>query len=215
MNNILPVNTMSTQSTEMATIQGGFGREFMVQSTRGAYRATLAFSCLVKPEIGDSVLVNAGDKESHILAIIDRPTNKDITMAFQGDVSMQAKSGKIDLVSHEEVGLTSAKKINMVSTELGINTAKANVQATELSVSGDKVVSRWRDVHSFSSAMNMITERLIQRIKNSFKTVEGVDQLTSQNYLQTVGKTMSVRSRDSVITARKDMKIDGERIHMG
>ena len=63
--------------------------------------------------------------------------------------------------------------------------------------------------------MNLVTDRLTQRIKNSFKTVEGLDQQTSLNFLQTIGKTLSIRSRDAVITARKDVKIDGERIHMG
>jgi hypothetical protein len=30
-----------------------------------------------------------------------------------------------------------------------------------------------------------------------------------------VEKVLSIRSRDAVVTARKDLKLDGERIHMG
>ena len=111
--------------------------------------------------------------------------------------------------------LTSANKTQIVSSELAVTTVKANIKATELSVSGEKVLSQWREVNSVSEAFNFVADRFVQRVKNSFKSVEGVDQINSKNYVQNVAETASIRSKNAVITARKDMKIDGERIHMG
>lgn len=208
--------------TEIATVQGGFGQDFMVHSERGVLRAKVAFSCLVTPEAGDRVLVNVsssmtnGQKnESHIIAIIERQHANNMKLAFPGDVAMEAKAGNINLTAAKQVNLTSAESTKISSAELAVNVLDANVRAEKLSISGDSVTSQWRDVTSISDAMNLIVERMSQRFKNSFKQVEGVEQKNSKNYLQNVNQTLSVRSRDAVITARKDVKIDGERIHMG
>ncbi|MBA6339760.1 DUF3540 domain-containing protein [Colwellia sp. MB02u-10] len=220
MANVLPIKQQATAKNatenELAIIQGGFGTDYMVLSERGVFRASKAYSCLVQPMLGDKVLIsNISGNEHYILAIIERPETNNMTLAFPGDVALEAKVGAINLVATEQISLTSASKTQLTSSEIGVTTAKMNIQANECSVMGDKAVSQWREVNSFSSAMNLVTERLTQRIKNSFKTVEGLDQQTSLNFLQTIGKTLSIRSRDAVITARKDVKIDGERIHMG
>ncbi len=215
MTNVLPINATSGSHTEMAIVQGGFGQNFMVQSPRGVLRASLAFSCLVSPEPGDKVLLNTSANESHILAIIERPDSQDIKLSFPANVALEAKAGDINLSTAQQINLVSAQKVQLTSTELAINSLDAKVRIENLSISGDKASSHWREVNSISGAMHLIVDRLSQRIKNSFKIVEGVDQQTSLNFLQTVGKTLSIRSRDAVITARKDVKIDGERIHMG
>jgi len=209
------VQNSSTGHTEIATVQGGFGRDFMVHSERGVLRATLAFSCLVTPETGDRVLINASAKESHIIAIIDRKHANDMKLAFPGNVAMESKSGHINLTAAKKINLTSAQSTQISSAKFTLNALDANVRAEKLSISGDSVTSQWRDVTSISDAMNLIVERMSQRFKNCFKQVEGVEQKSSHNYLQNVNQTLSVRSRDAVITARKDVKIDGERIHMG
>lgn len=214
MANVLPIYD-SSQHSELAIVQSGFGRDFMVQSNAGVYRASLAFSCLVTPLQGDNVLVNVGAKQRHILAIIERPNENDMALSFPGNVAFEAKSGEIKLISARSISLTSAEKVQLTSAELGINNVNTQLHTSTLSVKGDAVVSQWREITSISDVANYIINQLTQRIKNSFKKVEGVDQQSSQNYIQSVEKTMTVRSRDSVITARKDMKIDGERIHMG
>lgn len=209
------IQSASAGHTEIAIVQGGFGRDFMVHSERGVLRATLAFSCLVTPEAGDRVLINACLNESHIIAIIERKHANDMKLAFPGNVAMEAKAGDINLTTANKISLTSAQSTQISSATLAVNVLNANVRAEKLSISGDSVTSQWRDVTSISDAMNLIVERMSQRFKNSFKQVEGVEQKNSQNYLQNVNQTLSVRSRDAVITARKDVKIDGERIHMG
>jgi len=201
--------------TEIVTVQGGSEHNFMVLSSLGVLRASVAFSCLVVPREGDRVLLSRCNNENHILAIIERPDVSDMAISFPGNVAMQAKSGSISMVAQHKLSLTSAKQTQITSTELAINTMKTNVLSQELLVKGDKVTSEWRQINVIAKVFHFLTDTLTQHIKNSFKVVEGVDQLKSLNYMQTVDKTLSIRSRDAVITARKDIKIDGERIHMG
>jgi hypothetical protein len=128
---------------------------------------------LVLPEPGDRVLLNNNNKENHILAIIERPNGQDMTLKFPANVGLEAKAGNINLVTNENLLLTSANKTQIVSSELAVTTVKANIKSTELSVSGEKVLSQWREVNSVSEAFNFVADRFVQRVKNSFKSVEG------------------------------------------
>ncbi len=201
--------------TQTALVQGGEGRQFMVLAEQGIMSASLAFSCLVAPEAGDKVLLNHTGKENHILAILSRPTVNDMTLSFPGSVTLESKSGQVSVTASEGVKVASAKDLQLTSARLSLTAIEANVHATNLNVSGDKVVSHWREVKSVSNALHMVVDSVTQKFKNSFRMVEGVDQQTSTNFLQTIKKTLSIRSHHAVITARKDIKIDGERIHMG
>ena len=111
--------------------------------------------------------------------------------------------------------LTTGEDIQLTSAALNLTAVDANVYTAHLNISGDKLVSRWREVRTVSEALHMVVDTVTQKIKNSFRMVDGVDQQSSLNFMQTVKKTLSIRSHHAVITARKDMKIDGERIHMG
>jgi hypothetical protein len=212
---VLPITPAPQGHTEMATVQGGLGREFMVHGSMGVISVSLSFSCLVSPEAGDRVLLSCCAGQSHILAIIERPNQDDMKLAFPGNVAFQAKEGSIDLLTSQRLSLTSAQAIKVTSAEFSMNSLKMNVHSEEATVSGGKATSQWREVTSIATSFNLIVDSLTQRLKNSFKMVQGVDQQSSQNLLQTIGKTFSVRARDTVIIARKDVKIDGERIHMG
>jgi hypothetical protein len=170
---------------------------------------------LVAPQQGDRVLLSRSHSENHILAIIERPNANDMAIAFPGNVSMTASAGSINIASQHKLALTSAEKTLVTAPVLGISSLKTTLLSKELAVEGDTFTSQWRQVNSIAKVFHLLTDTLTQRIKNSFKVVEGVDQQSSQNHIQTVDKTMTLRSRDAVITARKDMKIDGERIHMG
>lgn len=215
MNNVLPITQTNEQGSEIATVQGGFNREFMVQSNRGVFKAKQAFSCLVTPEAGDKVLVNQCQQQSYIIAIVERPNNNDATVAFAGNAKLEAPNGDIQLTSSGTINLTSAQQTQITTSELTLHSVNTKVTSENIAVTGDKLTSHWQQANFITKALNLVTESLTQRIKNSFKTVEGIEQKKSLNYLQSVDKTLSIRSRDSVITARKDVKIDGERIHMG
>jgi hypothetical protein len=47
------------------------------------------------------------------------------------------------------------------------------------------------------------------------RIVEGVETLSIGNLIQHIRQNYTSHSHQTVITARKDMRIDGERIHMG
>lgn len=215
MANVIPLTSNRQGYTETAIVQGSSDKHFIVLTDRGIVSVSVAFSCLVNPEVGDQVLMNSTATDSHILAILARPTGDDMDLCFPGNAVLESRLGQINVRAGKGMKLTTAEDIQLTSTALNLTAVDANVYTAHLNISGDKLVSRWREVRTVSEALHMVVDTVTQKIKNSFRTVDGVDQQSSLNFMQTVKKTLSIRSHHAVITARKDMKIDGERIHMG
>jgi len=58
-------------------------------------------------------------------------------------------------------------------------------------------------------------ERMIQRIKDSFRIIERIEQVSAVDIIQNIKNAFIQRSRQVDITAKSDVKINGDRIHMG
>ena len=58
-------------------------------------------------------------------------------------------------------------------------------------------------------------ERLSQRVKRSYRTVDELDQLHARQLDYKVDKTMSLRAANALLTAEQLVKVDGGQIHLG
>jgi hypothetical protein len=201
--------------TEFAIVKGGFSRDYMVQSKRGVYRAKLAFSCFVAPEVGDKVLVNVTESESHVIAIIERFGELDAKLSFPANATLETKAGDISIVSHGNINQTAVGEAKIFANDISMISNETKVQSDKMSLSGNTLSANWQSIQSIADVVTSTANKLIKAVKNSFTTVENVEHKTSKNYVQNVSETTSIRSRNAIVTAEKDMKIDGERIHMG
>jgi hypothetical protein len=200
---------------ESGLIQGGFGKYFMVQTRQGVVRASKAFSCLVQPLAGDRVALQRVDDQLYILAILERDAEVETRLVVAGDLGISSTSGKISIRSAKDLQLSSAETLGVVGKALEITALDTRLHSINLELQGERLSSSWKEVRSVSDALHLVATTLTERFRNAFRKVDGVDQQTSANYLQQVDQTLSVRSHNAVITSRKDIKIDGERIHMG
>jgi hypothetical protein len=60
-----------------------------------------------------------------------------------------------------------------------------------------------------------VAKQITQKTDMLLRWVEGVETLSIGNLIQNVRQNYTSHSQQAVITASKDMRIDGERIHMG
>ena len=215
MASVLPITPQHCDFTQTATVQGSSAHTYQVVIDQGIVDAQLAFSCLVKPQAGDIVLLNCGEETHYILAILSRPSSANMALNFPGDIALQANNGNIRIASKDKLLLASGGKTQIVNTELDVTSAHTKVHTDQLSISGDKAVCHWREVRSIANAVHWVADHITQKFKNSVKLVEGTDQQSSGNVLQTIKKSLTLRANHAVITAQKDIKIDGKRIHMG
>ena len=201
---------------EYGTIQGGKDDHFAIQSQAGLFVATRAFSCIVQPQAGDRVMYSRDDKQQcYILAIIERPVETQTTLAFDGDVCMQSRNGKVSLAAKQGIDLASSEKLTMVAEEVDLVSKKGVFNIESVTSVGEHFNSNIKRVKMFAHSIDTVADRVSQHLKNSFRLIEGVDQTKAGEILTTVKNLFSLRSRQAAVLAKQDVKIDGERIHMG
>ena len=76
-------------------------------------------------------------------------------------------------------------------------------------------MSKIGQVKTIADRVETVAMHWLQKLTHSFRQVEGVDQLKTRDSIHTVENLYSMRSRQAAILAKKDIKVDAERIHMG
>jgi hypothetical protein len=189
---------------------------YTVETHSGTYYARQAISCLIKPLPGDKVLVTGNLVDDfYILAVLERKDRKKRTLVFHGDVDFKVKDGRLTIAAPEGIDLASAKDIGIASSELNINSVNSEIRIHRLIFSGGFWLGQVEKIRLIITTFDSMVERLTQRIKRSYRTVEEIDRLRAGRLDYLIDKLLSLRGKYSMLTAKEDVKIDAERIHMG
>jgi len=189
---------------------------YRIVSEAGHFVASRAFSCVVEPQLADTILFSLGPaRQCHILSIIERPSCNDTHLAFPGNVSLTTLQGELSLNGSQGINMSSLQSINMASDEVNLSAKKGMLNIKSLRAIGSVLVSNINNIQTVAHSLETVAEHWLQKLKNSFRQIEGVDQLKTKDSIHTVQNLYSMRSKQAAILAKKDIKIDAERIHMG
>lgn len=167
--------------------------------------ALKADGCLLEPDKGDLVLiVEGGGSEAFILNVlvkdgvestIDLPGQAKIS----GDsISLAARS----FVSLEAPGVDLAGVTGTASfVDMRLRAESCRLQARKASLV----------VRFFDSVMDRIT----QRVKNSFRTVEDTDTTTAGRIRTKVRQRFSLKAKHASVLTEEEVCVDGKQIRIG
>lgn len=201
---------------QSGTIESLEDHGYIILAQDGHHHARRAFSCIVEPQADDTVLFSIDERmQCHILSILERPQAQTSHLNFPGDVTMNAQNGQMQLNASQGLNITTERHMNLVSDEISLFSSKALFKIDSLSAIGSTLMARINNVQTFATSIETVAEHWLQKLKNSFRHVEGVDQFKAKDSIHTVQNLYSMRSKQAAILAKKDIKIDAERIHMG
>jgi hypothetical protein len=213
---IIPFPTVTAEcSLESAIVKGVADDSVMIASEGGAINARCAFSCLVRPIAGDKVLISRSPGECFILAVLERPESPDMALDFPGNVSLNAAQGGMTLNSAEDIAMIAAGTNRIVAAETQMTSDELTVTANHLTTRVSRLDSYLEEASIVAGTIMSVAQLITQRVDVLTRWVENVETLTIGNLIQNVRKTLSSHSHEAVITATTDLRIDGERIHMG
>lgn len=158
--------------------------------------ATQAMSCLVTPEIGDTVLYWNDSHERWILAVLK-------SAASASNASHQKNNN--DLKKPRSVSLPNQEAMQINARRLMLN-AQQNMQLNSMgniqlnAVVGKLMLNAKHCVYSIQESLMQMARTLLQR----------GDYIDHQ-----ANKVLKSHGQQQLMTAEKDIKIDAERINMG
>ncbi len=198
-----------------AIVKGVSSQSLMVDTGKGVVNARTAFSCLVTPEVDDIVLVNEVENDYYVLSVLERPTEQNMTLAFPANVKLQAVDGQLDLIAAKDINLLTSADTHMLSSHLHITTGNMDINTAKLTSRTQEIESHSKDVKLYTDMLSTVAKQISQKTNVLVRWVESVETLNIGNLIQNVRKNYTSHSNQAIITAKKDMRIDGERIHMG
>ncbi len=161
--------------------------------------AQQAFGCPFTPVTDDFVMfVRSANRGIFVINILERKHSQPALIESKNGITLQSKK-QIDILSND---------INMTSNKTQVISNQYSHTSQTLDIKSDTTAF-------FSRSVESITERLVQKVKDSFKVIERLEQVTANDIIQNIKNAFIQRSRQVDITAKSDVKINGERIHMG
>jgi len=189
---------------------------FTIKTDSGVWEAKPAASCLLLPQTGDKVLIAAHpSQDAYILAILEREQDCASEIIFENDLTIKSQRGKVSVVSQEDINLISANKLQIVSNETGLHTQKAEIFIDEMSFWGKFLDANVKSIRVLASGFESVIDLLRQKVTRSYRTIEEVEHIKADRYECHAKSLLSLKGKYSTITAKEDVKIDAERIHIG
>lgn len=201
---------------EYGTIIKKQGDFYTVVSESGTWQAKTAVSCLLCPTVGDKVLIFVHSSCSiYILAVLERKQEIPSELIFENDVVVRTQKGTFSLVAKNGLNFVSGSRIKMVSSELNVHSKKADIDIEKLSFWAELFDAQVKSIRLLASSFDSVLERLRQTVKRSYRTIEEVEHIKADRFECTASSLLSLKGKYSIITAKEDVKIDAERIHIG
>lgn len=178
-------------------------------------KAKIAFSCLVKPEVGDLVLCSLKEQgDCYILGILERPKNRQMDLNFPEDVNFRVGKGKLGFYSKEAITLATGGEHHVIAKNITMASKEAHLTIGQVTAKGSRLVACYKNIAVIGQAIDTMVKSLIQRVKMYVRHTEEHDQVKAANMMRNVKGLYTLDSQYTMMISKKDTKIDGERIHM-
>jgi hypothetical protein len=188
---------------------------FLLETAGGTVKARRAVSCLVEPGVKDLALFSLDEfGRAYVLSVLEREGEGPVALTFEGDVELKALAGRVRIAGQEGVDIATAE-LNLVSGRLNVNAAEAQMSVPRLHFFGSFLEGQVERIKLIGETCDSVFERVSQRVQRSYRWVAELDQLRAGHLNYIVKKLMNLRGQYTVMTAEKDVRIDGDKILMG
>lgn len=181
---------------------------------RGPRVAPLAPSCLLQPEVGDRILVVEGSRESYVLDVVRRASDKPARVSVEGDLDL-AVGGRLRMVAKEGLDLVSQRAVRLLGRSFDLRAEEGEVAIERLAILGRELVASSRAAKFVTDACESVVGQLRQHVTYSYRTVEESEQLRAKRIDYRTQEEISMRAKHAFVHAADLVKVTGAQIHMG
>lgn len=188
-----------------------------VATTGGTYDARRAVSCLVEPRDGDRVIVATSQSgAAWVLAVLERTsTDAPTVLQHEGDLQLRVDDGKLSLTATEGVDLVTPKTLKLLGQVVEMSARQGKAVIDELALFSESGHLDVKRVKGFFDLVDSVAERVSQRVKRSYRFVEELDVTRAKQVDVRAEDNVSVRGKNTLVSAELLVKMDAEQIHLG
>ena len=219
----------------IGVLQSQLQTEQTLKSAQGA---------VAKKQIKDGQeILSIEDEQGHLLFEYDVSEKKSKLYAAQGDLSLIATEGDIELVSGKNIRCKSLggiimesataaqlrvaseddqsavsltdKGLLLSSKKIGLKAESAKLEIEHSQLEGKTFKGVLDRSKLFVGKIETVAVRIMERAKNVYRQVEELQQTRANRVRTLVEGTYQLNSDTTYIKSEKNVNIDGEKIHLG
>jgi hypothetical protein len=192
-------------------------------------RAQLAPSCLLQPEDGELVLLCLTPELSstevrdgmpalpcrqHILAVLSRVDADRSSVLLPGGVRLATQADSLR-IEGREIELAATAGLKARTPQLTVDAVRADLRFGHVNASAGSFIACIGELQLLARKLSTQVDRLLQKARNSFRTVEELDDLRAGRTRWEVDGHAQLHARQTTLLAEGVVKIDGQRIDLG
>lgn len=179
-------------------------------------RARRAPSCLLAPEEGDRVLLaTTGEGRVYVLAVLEREEGAVHRWTADGDVSIEAPVGRVDVSASEGASISSGGEISLKGIALSMKSQVAKLAISKLSYVGDEVLAEVSRSKVVAQTLESVANLVSQTAERVARVVTEIEHLRAGTIDIAAQHTLMLHSQNAMLTAKELVKMDGEAVQMG
>lgn len=167
--------------------------------------ATLADGAAVH---ADANAVSVRDARGNVVFEYRADEGRSVLRAARGDIALEADAGDITLHASRRVRLRADEALEA-------HTPRAALTALDATVTARALTTTVETARTVAAVIDTTVERAVTRAKNVFEEVEELSQTRAGRVRTLVRGALHVFAKRAVFKADDDVKIKGERIHLG
>jgi len=192
------------------------GGLYSVESDGRVLHCQRAASCLLRPEIGDLVLVSGPDaKRLYLTAVAEQADARTSRLDVSGDLTLASERGAVSIKSATRLSLQGRERLCMDTPQLEIDADTADCRVGRLAYQGEEAEARVLSMRVIGRVYEVIVDRLVHLSKTAFRMTEGIDQVRASHIDYQASEMARLHGRNTVVTAQDLIKADASQIHMG
>jgi hypothetical protein len=192
------------------------GGTFVVRGDGIVARARRAPSCVLAPEQGDRVLLaRTGEGRVYVLAVLERDEDTAQRWSADGDVTIEARGGRVDVTGTTAVGIASPGELSLQAGALSFKSRVAKLATGKLAVLGQEVLAEVARSRLVAGAIESVAEVVSQTASRVSRVVTEIEHVRAGTVDIAAEKSLAIHAENAMVTAKALVKMDGEAVQLG
>lgn len=142
-------------------------------------------------------------------------TSRCVVFAPPGDLVLRAEGGSIELDAAQGLRLRGGTEVEVDTETLRARAVSAEVEVEAAKVAGHSLTSTFHRVHQTVDVLETAAGRIVERARETYRDVQGLAQVRADRIRHVAERTFHVLGTHTLLKARQDIKLKGEKIHLG
>jgi hypothetical protein len=213
---LLGASSLGQPALALATVSGQVDDWLLIEGIPQSSRVRCAASCLLSPELGDTVLIcdTGREESSYILAILVRASAQTGVLNLPGGAHLHCSEGQLNIETRQ-FSVQSNEQIDLETATLKVSSHTGELRIKNLTGWFDNIKSHARNIDMFTKKLSTTVGLLIQKATDSFRWIESTDETRAGRIRLQVKGRYFMQARQATVLAEETVKIDGQKIDLG